>query len=253
MDLQGTSQTAAELRPRRPALVVSHERSGTHFLMNTLALNFGYLPYTDLDERPGFDPWSTPQLLEFLLGTAWSPQTLLKSHHPVELFPVLPRLAEIYEMFYVVRDPRDALLSFRRFIAGSEPGTGPVTETAGEFLRAAPTGRIARYQRQEVASLVDRWRLHVDGWMAAADRLGGRLTVVRYDDLDERFAATVERLAAVLGQPVPEPRRPSLTDRVIQPGTGGSGKHRAILTEADQGFVKAVAGGTMRRAGFQMD
>ena len=97
--------------PSRPALVLSHERSGTHFLMNTLALNFGYRPYTDLDERPGFDPRSTPQALEFLLAQ-WPAQTVLKSHHQAELIPALPLLAKAFAIFYVMRDPRDALLSF---------------------------------------------------------------------------------------------------------------------------------------------
>ena len=239
--------------PRKPSLVVSHERSGTHFLMNTLALNFGYRPYVDLDERPGFDPRSTPQILGFLLGTAWPLQTVLKSHHPVEFFPILPRLAEIYEIFYIVRDPRDALLSFRRYLAESPPGTGPVTATLGEFLRAAPSGGVRRYQGQAAATMVDRWRLHVEGWLAAAEPLAGRLTVVRYDDLDERFAASVERLAAALGQPCLAPRRPSLTESVIHPGPGGSGRHRTVLTAADQEFVRKQAGETMRQAGFQPD
>jgi hypothetical protein len=231
--------------------VVSHERSGTHFLMNTLALNFGYLPYTDVDERPGFDPRSTPQLLDFLFA-GWPTRTVLKSHHQAEMIPLLPRLAEEYEMFYIVRDPRDALLSFRRYIAESAPGTGPMTETLGEFLRAAPCGRILRYQRQAAASMVDRWRLHTEGWSAAAGRLGG-LTVVRYADLDERFAATVARLAAGLGRAVAAPRRPSNSNHVVLPGAGGSGQHRAAFTAADQAFVREAAGEAMRRAGLPAD
>jgi hypothetical protein len=234
-------------RPRRPALVVSHERSGTHFLINTLALNFGYRPYVDLDERPGFDPRSTPQLLEFLLGTAWPLATVIKSHHQAEMLPALPWLTGIYAVFYVVRDPRDALLSFWRYLASSGLGAGPQTATVSEFLRAAPCGQVLRYQRQAAASMVERWRLHVDGWSAAAGRLPG-LHVVRYDDLDERFAATVERIAAALGQPAPAAAcRPALDANVIHPGPGGSGAHRAAFSAADQEFVRAVAGETMAR------
>jgi Sulfotransferase domain len=231
-------------------LVVSHERSGTHFLMNTLALNFGYVPHTDLDERPGFNPRSTPRLLEFLLS-GWPPRTVLKSHHAAELLPALPMLAEVFAVFYVVRDPRDALLSFWRFVAASPPGTGPLTATPGEFLRAAPAGRLLRYQRHAAASMVDRWRLHVEGWNAAAARFPGRLTVVRYADLDERFAATVGGLAAALGSvgPGAAPRRPSPLTQVVHPGAGGSGQHRAAFSAADQEFVLATAGETMRRLG----
>ncbi len=35
-----TKAPTFDVAPRKKAIVVSHERSGTHFLMNTLALNF---------------------------------------------------------------------------------------------------------------------------------------------------------------------------------------------------------------------
>jgi Sulfotransferase domain len=230
--------------PQRPALVVSHERSGTHFLMNTLAANFGYRPYTDV-AVPGLDPRSTPEMLGFLLAD-WPPQTVLKSHHQVDFFPLLPRLAGSFHIFYVMRDPCDTLLSFWRFIAASPLGTGPLTATVGEFLRAAPTGSITLYDHRPDANMVARWCRHVRGWSAAATRLSNALTVVRYADLDERFAATVERLAAVLGRvPPPEPFRPSPFSGVIHPGPGGSGRHRDFFTDEDHAFVREVAGETL--------
>jgi hypothetical protein len=241
--------------PRKPALVVSHERSGTHFLMNTLGQNFGYLPYTDLDERQGFDPRSTPQRLDFLLGAPWPTRTVLKSHHQVEMLQPLPLVAAAFEVFYIVRDPRDVLLSFRRYLAGCAAGTGPVTATVGEFLRAAPSGLIVRYQRQAAASMVERWRQHVEGWLDAAAKLPGRVTVLRYDDLDERFAVTVERLAAALGRPAaaPVPVRPSKIEHVVLAGEGGSGRYRGVLTADDLAFVAATAGDAMRRVGCPPD
>ena len=40
---------------RPKVLVVSHERSGTHFMMNSLAANFGYVanPFMNLDSSLG--------------------------------------------------------------------------------------------------------------------------------------------------------------------------------------------------------
>ena len=38
-----------ESRKTKKVIVISHERSGTHFLMDTIALNFGYVG--DFDER----------------------------------------------------------------------------------------------------------------------------------------------------------------------------------------------------------
>lgn len=239
--------------PCKPALVVSHERSGTHFLMNTLARNFGYRPYVDLDRGPGFDPGSTPQMLAFLLQ-GWPPSTVLKSHHEAAFFPLLPRLAERFHLFYVVRDPRDVLLSFWRFLGRSSPETGPRTAHPGELLRAAPSGHIARYQRRPTSSMVERWRLHVEGWLDALAGLEGRGTLVRYHDLDERFPAEVARLAAILDLAVPEEiLRPTHFDEVIHLGSGGSGKFRTVFGEADLEFLRREAGGAMRRLGYSPD
>jgi hypothetical protein len=218
--------------------------------MNTLALNFGYRPYTDVDRRPGFDPRSTPQMLGFLLEPRPA-STILKSHHSVELIPLLPRIAERFEVFYVLRDPRDALLSFWRYIWNTNPETGPWTATVGAFLRAAPSGYILRYQYHPAATMVERWRLHVEGWTAAA--ANPAIRVVRYDDLDERFEESVARLAESLGTPIGEPRRPSPSEGVIQRGKGGSGGHRAYFTAADHDFVREAAGATMRRLGYAPD
>ncbi|CAN5543475.1 hypothetical protein BH10ACT1_BH10ACT1_18100 [soil metagenome] len=238
---------------RRPALVVSHERSGTHFLMNTLRLNFGYQPRTDLEQRPGFDPGSTPQMLAFLLQP-WPLTSVVKSHHQAAFFPVLPRLAERFHLVYVVRDPRDALLSFWRYLAASPPGIGPRAATAGGFARVAPCGFVAGYQRTALRSMTERWRVHADGWLEALERLGDAATLVRYEDLDRRYPDEVERLAAVLDvTPPAEVRRPSLHEWVIHPGEGGSGKFRSAFGEADLEFVHREAGETMLRLGYSLD
>jgi sulfotransferase family protein len=221
--------------------------------MNTLALNFGYRPFHDVDDRPGFDVRSTPQLLAFLL-CGWSAPTVLKSHHQAALLPPLALLADVFEVFYVVRDPRDVLLSFWRYIASvnaSGRSGGPHAMTLGEFIRAAPCGLMLRYELTCGANLVERWRLHVESWMEAAARQPGRLRVVRYQDLDECFGATVAGLATALrcASP-PPPQRPSLRDNVVLAGSGGSGKHRALLSAEDQAFVRAGAGDLMQELGF---
>ena len=241
-----------DVAPSTPALVVSHERSGTHFLINTLAANFGYRPRSDLERRPGFDPGSTAQMLDFLTWP-WPAETVVKSHHQAGFFPALRQFARQFHIFYVVRDPRDVLLSFWRYLASSGPEVGPQAESLGAFVRAEPQGFIATYQRHTLTSMAERWRVHVDGWLDALDDLEGRATLVRYDDLDERFGDEVARLAAIVDVPPPEvARRPALHQAVIHVGEGGSGKFRAYLDEADLDFVHSQTGDTMRRLGYSL-
>jgi hypothetical protein len=239
-------------RPERPALVVSHERSGTHFLMNTLAANFGYRPYRDVAGSPGLDLGSTPAMLGFLLAD-WPLATVLKSHHQADFFPLLPRLAERFRIFYVMRDPRDTLLSFWRFLEASPPGTGPRAMSISEFLRSPSSGAITQYERRPAANMVERWCRHVRGWSAAAAAWPHTFTRIRYPDLDERFEATVGYLAAAIDRAKPpEIFRPRPVSGVVHPGPGGSGRYRAFFSPSDCDFVREVAGETAALVGFDL-
>ena len=127
----------------KKAIVVSHERSGTHFLLNTLAANFGYkaCPLWNLDDETGlnvFDPSAVQQALldDFAPGKA----NLVKSHHPVECFqPILPALLARFWILYIYRDPRDVMVSFCEHLRNLPYHGGPKVAEAGALLRAEPT------------------------------------------------------------------------------------------------------------------
>src|SRR6516162_5760778 len=84
----------------RPAvMVVAHERSGTHFLMNALAACYGYVsdPWINFD-RPSLNInyYQAAEVREILLALgAQRMANVVKSHHPVDFFAgELPRLTE---------------------------------------------------------------------------------------------------------------------------------------------------------------
>src|SRR5262245_22507792 len=102
---------------RPAALVVSHERSGTHFLMNTLAACYEYVsrPWVDLDWHViPINYFYPPNISDALLSLAsQSMANVVKSHHPAEFFAgELPRLTSRYIVFYIYRDPVGVMLSF---------------------------------------------------------------------------------------------------------------------------------------------
>ncbi len=77
---------------QRPnAIVVSHERSGTHFLINSLAACYGYIndPYIDLDRNAininYYDPAAVGEVL-LRIGQGRSLANLVKSHHQAGFF-----------------------------------------------------------------------------------------------------------------------------------------------------------------------
>ncbi len=183
--------------------------------MNTLELNFGYLPWTDVDELLGTPVRSTPEFLRFLFATPWPWQTVLKCHYHPAFLPVLPRLVERFDVVHVVREPAAALRSFWRYIRGNGPEHGPQTETPGEFVRARPSGAMRRYQSAEVDTVAARWCAHTAGWLEARQATRGAITLVRYEDLDQRFADTVAQLGDRLRKQAGPLTRPTRQRKVV--------------------------------------
>jgi hypothetical protein len=106
----GTLTLTISREPRKKALVVSHERSGTHFLMNTLAANFGYVarPWLNFDFELGLNFHAPSALRAFFGGLHGRPVlNVVKSHHAAGFYAeILGDLLEQFHVFYVVRDPR---------------------------------------------------------------------------------------------------------------------------------------------------
>jgi Sulfotransferase domain len=240
----------------RPALmVVTHERSGTHFLMNALAACYGYVnaPWLNLDQTTlNINYYHPPEISQALLSVASQPiANIVKSHHPTEFFAEeLARLTERYIVFTICRDPVAVLLSNWRFVHRWPWFEGPKAADPLTFARAAPCGRMMRYQMHQHPTMMHRWAAHVEGWLAAAAVLP-RVVVVRYEDLDTHYEDTIRSFAGILGRPPQALLRPARDVNVVPGGPAdptGSGIPPA--TEALRRLCRETIGGTMARLGY---
>lgn len=183
----------------RPVMVVSHERSGTHFTMNSLAACFGYasLPWISLDSSDfNINFHYAPMLRDALQAVVGlQAANIIKSHHEFGFFADIIGDLKGLDIVYVHRRPADVMSSYWRFVHTWPWNEGPKTATALEFASATPAGQLMRYQQTERATMLDRWAAHVGGWTEAADRYENVHTV-RYEDLD----ADYERALGLLGQ-----------------------------------------------------
>jgi len=236
---------------RPSALVIGHERSGNHFLMNTLARAYGYIaePWFNIDLIPHPINYFQPQSLQRLLMGAGNSRiaNIGKSHHSVEFFaPILKSLQQRFVIFYVHRDPVDVILSYWRFIDRWQWREGPRRDNPVDFALAEPEGQMLRYQMHQRRNLLDRWAAHVEGWLAAAADQQ-RMVLVAYRDLKDRYAATAEGFARLLGEPPRNLTPPSRSRNVI------SGSDRP-MTEQEKMALRQIAvaevGATMRKLGY---
>jgi hypothetical protein len=211
--------------PRPAVMVVSHERSGTHFLMNALAACYGYvsLPWINLDQPTQNILELMPRhaLSRMLLELAERPMAnIVKSHHPADFFAgELDRLTERYVILVICRDPVAVMLSFWRYLHRFAPtdNAGPQVADPVAFARAVPFGRMLRYQTEPCASVLHRWAAHVEGWHAAA-AVCPRVRLVRYEDLDADYRASVASISALVGHAPESLDRPARDYNVIPPG-----------------------------------
>jgi hypothetical protein len=236
-------------------MVVSHERSGTHFLMNALAACYGYVsaPWVDFD-RPTFNInyFYLPEVRDLLLALADRPMAnVVKSHHSVEFFSgELERITERYRVFVICRDPVAVMDSFWRFIHQWPWAEGPKTMDARSFASAEPCGRLLRYQMRQHSDMLRRWSAHTEGWLAAAEKLA-RVVIVRYEDLDTDYEATIRGFAKHLGRPPTTVVRPARDYNVIPPGPRDpTGSGRPTDLDALRRFCRDRAGATMAKLGY---
>lgn len=174
---------------RRPIFVISHERSGTHLVLN--------LCYRNLYIRQHFcdlPHFSNVEICPSIRESYWrelgmqcrslkGDGGLIKSHCEAEIWEEhLPS----YPVVFVLRDPRDTLVSFYHYLNRDEfhrsnPGLIDLRcSSFSEFLRRPlhPFLQCGFSIRDDAANVVDRWARHTQGWLKAHGVL-----VLRYESL----------------------------------------------------------------------
>lgn len=240
---------------RLPAMVVSHERSGTHFLMNALAAEFGF----DADPGLAFDPpvvninYFHPRSIRNFLHDISETKTdlIIKSHHHFDFFrEIIEQVAREIHIFYIYRDPRDVCHSFRHFLQSWPWFEGPKIDVAGDFIRAAPAGQMLRYQYFQAPDMLHRWQSHVEGWLDAAAH-HPEITPVRYEALNDTYDDVIDAIAAKKGWPRQNnAAKPEINKNTVLESQKGSPSNRYSAEDLD--YFRRQIGGAMERLGYKI-
>jgi aryl sulfotransferase len=161
-----------------------------------------------------------------------------------EVYPAFQRVC------YVVRDPRDALVSMAHFVLT------PFMRRYHPHAAATP----ADYVAAELDTFLGDWVRHAgDHWRA---RRALDVTFFRYEDLVADLPAAMRELAAFAGLGLGDAALDAVAasmrvDAMRQKNPqhvrkGGSGGFRELLTSAQQERALALAGPTMRELGYEV-
>lgn len=242
LGLKFTCNVSAAYLPK--VLVVSHERSGTHFVMNSLAHNFGYVanPWINLDLELGINYYS-PAAFEALVTNfsgKWI-KNILKSHHEFGFYADwLYKYKHEFKVIYMVRDVLPVLRSYQRFLLTAEWNEGPKVADPPLFVRTKPIGGLTRFQSRHAESMAQRWCNHVCGWLEGGQTLGSDCFLpIHYDSLNENFGETLRTLGNFLNLPMPPQLiRPDRHTNVVFPTPEPAEPLEGFeLTDSDREFV----------------
>jgi hypothetical protein len=198
----------SDTRVSLPVMVCSHERSGTHFLINSIADNSLYSnePFLRFDQVPlgsflnFHDAREVRAFFERL--AKYSCASVIKNHFAAGFFIDKKGrfiLEGLCKTIYIVRNPVDVMLSYHRFINYFSWHEGPKKKHTLDFLSTAPEGQMLRYQNSQIDTILERWKSHVLGWLKLTEENSSNVLLVKYRDLDESHADTTRKVLSFLG------------------------------------------------------
>ena len=213
-------------------IVTGHLRSGTMFLVKSLAINMGI----EFKLIGGVNPAPDYLLLghskrfrERVLGN-----TILKSHLMLEDIEALGDTFDGYVKIYIKRNVVDVMRSYYNvakiggsmFIGGKDRMEGV---SFGEFIRQ-PNDHVFPYRGHKAydRNRISFWKHHIENGLYA--------TQVYYDDLLYDFEKTLTALAEELSLPLKSYKRPKYCG--VAPRTG---KKKTIITDEDMRFIEYEA------------
>ena len=208
LDIQVVSE------PQNIICVASHERSGTHFLINSITLNTNYSPkHLDFDNYSlghfvdFYSKDSVKNFFGFLKNIKHTEEhvfinNIIKTHHSADFFEPIFKDKKIL-FFYIYRHPLDLFVSYWKFLHTWNTFEGPLLETPLELIRATPVGKCLRYQWNHADTFLERWANNLKSWLAASKE-SENVNLIAYEDLRDNYDDELASLFSKTSLPTPK-------------------------------------------------
>ena len=238
-------QIASLSAPRMLFYVISHERSGTHFTINSILRNC-VVRRGMHNIGEWFGPYENAAHQRFHIdafNARWvekqSGASIIKSHCDRDLFEAYFKKAKVV---YVLRDPRDVMTSWFHYLNNPKYyASNPQVDdhrcaSFAEFIRRPVSPFLLHCYsfKGNFSNVVERWAEHAKGWIGAPDTI-----VVRYEDLKTEPSKVLGEVAAFLGLSVRRKiSRVTLENAPsILPRKGEIGDWQSLFRPEDERFL----------------
>ncbi len=189
----------------KPLIVASHERSGTHFLINSINENSKYtnMPILNFDLHPIGDivNFYSHESIENFFNKLENLKvnrdkvylkSIIKAHHSASFFENIFKKDSL-NFVYIYRNPLDTLISFYKFLHKWPWHEGLKTDSVYSFLKSSPEGQLTRYQYNNVENHFVRWAENVSSWQDAAIK-HKNIICISYENLSHDYSSTIKNV-----------------------------------------------------------
>ncbi len=232
-------------------MVISHERSGTHFMINTLAAMYG-LPEKQLDLYiyHGTNTESAYESLgykkdvqEHLSELSTTGTNIIKSHHHHAFFEDYDFESNNIQPIYVHRDVRDVMVSCHHYF-NAHRFLGPLVfpfSLSPYHLAFSVTPHDYRFDRAysyyKNETMIERWKNHVDPFLS-----DDRFLKVEYKDLNLHFEQTINKVGHIIGDYDENANKPTLANQTVTPRKGIVGDWKNYFSESENEHIMQFIG-----------
>lgn len=218
----------------KPILIISHRRSGTHFLWETLKLNFGVDSSSKKEGKMGGFKYHRP----------------LKSANAKHLM-------SNNTCIYLVRDGRNVLVSsYYYWWAGKEPSY-KVQEifknmSFSQYLRGEASA-VVKEVRKDNPKVGDLFGAPIDHWLDY-NEWSDKLFTVRFEDIKNNLKNTLWEISEYIDVPLKSKKIKSV-DRLVghMPRKGIIGDWRNYFSEEDLDYFWKKASISMEKFGYNRE
>ena len=242
--------------PKLSFYVISHERSGTHFLINSINSNLnvrvGYgigkgsgRGYNNIGEN--FGPYDSKndgcEHINHYNLKLWhkgvSKNAIIKSHATTSLYKKNYKKAPVV---YIYRNPIDCLASWYKYLNNATYyNNNPLVQdmrciNPSEFLRRPCNSFLNNCYSDNIKfnNVVERWINHVSGWTKETN-----ICLVKYSELKADYEAVLESVSEYLNvsKKIYTKKISINKSRSILPGKGIIGGGFDVFNENDRKYI----------------